>query len=213
MAISQLARMSLVLAGEHLRLGLDAIWAKQLAPSSHFAVLRGSLVYASQGSWILGPEERDERRERGLTVLTEMYEQREEHYRFLNGSQLQANDRARLREQQLWLSQRGAEVASARKTGASLILTDVIDAAADHAFADERSREAVRGMWLEMSAEAHVLGWSLFQRTSFGPRDRRAGVGEGKAPGSPEHVADPFLASYRLLKHGWSLFDRRCEAA
>lgn len=34
---------------------------------------------------------------------------------------------------------------------------------------------------------------------------------EGKAPGSLGHVAEPFLASYRLLKCGWSLFDRRCE--
>jgi hypothetical protein len=55
MAISQLARMSLVLAGEHLRLALDAIQAKQLYPSSHFTVLRGVLVGASQAVWIRGP--------------------------------------------------------------------------------------------------------------------------------------------------------------
>ncbi|WP_444963926.1 hypothetical protein [Nocardiopsis sp. M1B1] len=48
MAISQLARLSLIAAGEHLRLALDAINAQQLYPSSHFTVLRGALVGASQ---------------------------------------------------------------------------------------------------------------------------------------------------------------------
>lgn len=58
MAISQLARMSLVLSGEHLRFALDAVHAKQLYPSSHLPVLRGALVGASQGVWILRPDDR-----------------------------------------------------------------------------------------------------------------------------------------------------------
>jgi dsDNA-binding SOS-regulon protein len=212
MAISQLARLSLVTAGEHLRLALDAIKAEQLYPSSHFTVLRGALVGASQAVWILAPEDRAVRRERGLTVLTEMYTQMDKYYSFLGSTQLEADDRARLDDQQLWLSERRDDVASLRTTRAVLILTDTIGAAADHVFADAVLREAVRRMWREMSADAHVLGWSLFQRTTFDPPDRRTGVGEGKAPGSPEHVAEPFLASHRLLRSGWSLFDRRCEA-
>jgi hypothetical protein len=212
MAISQLARMPLVAAGEHLRLALDAIKAKQLYPSSHFTVLRGALVGASQAVWILGPSDRNLRRERGLSVLTEMYAQMDKYYNFLESTQIEANDRARLRDQRLWLSERRNDVSSIRSTKATLNLTDVIGAAADHVFADTASRESVRRMWREMSGDAHVLGWSLFQRTAFGQADLRTGVGEGKAAGSPEHVANPFLASYRLLRHGWSLFDRRCEA-
>lgn len=65
MAISQLARTSLVTAGEHLRLALDAIKANQLYPSSHFTVLRGALVGASQAVWVLEPEDRGQRSERG----------------------------------------------------------------------------------------------------------------------------------------------------
>ncbi|WP_301114034.1 hypothetical protein [Microbacterium sp.] len=212
MAISQLARLSLALAGEHLRLGLDAVKARQLYPSSHFTVLRGALVGASQAVWVLYPEDRGLRRERGLTVLTEMYGQMDNYYRFLNSTQLDGNHRASLDDQRRWLSERRLDVAAIRTGRASLNLTDVIGAAADHVFADAVSREAVRRMWREMSADAHVLGWSLFQRTDFGPADRRTGVGEGRAPGSPEHVAEPFMASYRLLRFGWSLFDRRCEA-
>ena len=210
-AISQLSRMSLVTAGEHLRLALDAIKARQVYPSSHFTVLRGALVGASQAVWILGPQDGHVRRERGLTVVTEMYAQMGKYYGFLDSTNLAANDRLDLTDQRMWLSERRQEVASLRKAKAELNLTEVIGAAADCAFAEATSRDAVRRMWREMSADAHVLGWSLFQRTTFGPADRRTGVGEGKAPGSLEHVAEPFLASYRLLRHGWSLFDRRCE--
>lgn len=212
MAISQLARMSLVLAGEHLRLALDAIRARQLYPSSHFTVMRGALVGASQAVWILGPEDRDQRTERGLTVLAEMYNQMGKYYRFLAGTHLDDDDRARLDDQQTWLRERQAGVAAVRTGFASLNLTDVVGAAADHVFADGRRQEAARRLWKEMSADAHVLGWSLFQRSTFESPDRRTGVGEGRAPGSPGHVAEPFVASHQLLKCGWSLFDRRCEA-
>ncbi|MEV0948999.1 hypothetical protein [Promicromonospora sp. NPDC050249] len=212
MAVSQLARTSLVLAGEHLRLALDVIKAGQIYPSSHFTVLRGALVGASQAVWVLAPEDRGQRCERALTVLAEMYAQMDKYYGLLATTQLDATDRASLDDQRSWLSERQAGVAAIRTGRASLILTDLIGAASDHAFANRASREAVRRLWREMSADAHVLGWSLFQRSSFGPPDRRTGIGEGHASGSLEHVAEPFLASYRLLRCGWSLFDRRCEA-
>lgn len=178
MAMSQLARMSLVLAGEHLRLALDAIKAKQLYPSSHFTVLRGALVGASQAVWILGPEDRGQRAERALTVLAEMYVQMDKYYGYLAGTQLDGDDRARLDDQRSWLSERQAGVAAARTGKASLNLTDLIGTASDHTFVDGPSREAVRRLWREMSADAHVLGWSLFQRSIFGQTDRRTGMGE-----------------------------------
>ena len=106
MAISQLARMSLVLSGEHLRLALDAVNAKQLYPSSHFTVLRGALVGASQGVWILSPDDRGERRERGLAVLAEMYSQMGKYYDSLDG--LSQDDQEKLDDQKDWLSGRKA---------------------------------------------------------------------------------------------------------
>ncbi|WP_146087026.1 hypothetical protein [Rathayibacter sp. AY1B7] len=211
-AISQTARISLVSSGEHLRLALDALNARSLYPSAHFTVLRGALVGASQAVWMLAPEERSARRERGLTVSAEMYEQMRRYYNFLGSTGLSAEDRARLGSQQLWLSERSRDVETLRATKAKLDLTAVIGAAADQAFHDPAPREAVRRLWREMSADAHVLGWSLYQRSSFGSADRRTGVGEGKAGGVPEFVAQPFLASYRILERGWSLFDRLCEA-
>lgn len=153
MAISQFTRLSLMAAGEHLRLALDGIQAKQLYPSSHFTVLRGALVGASQAVLILAPEDRDVRRERGLTVLTEMYAQMDKYYSFLDSTQLNNVDRASLKDQQVWLSERRDDVASIRSTKATLNVTDVIGLAADHVFADTTSRDAVRRIWREMSAD------------------------------------------------------------
>lgn len=135
----------------------------------------------------------------------------DKYYKFLNCTQLEPDDRVQLGGQQLWLSERRRDLALVRSSKAGLNLTDVIGVAADHVFAETAKREATRRVWREMSADAHVLGWSLFQRTSFGPADRRTGVGEGTASGSPERLAEPFLASYGLVRQGWSLFDRRCE--
>ncbi|SIR79423.1 hypothetical protein [Microbacterium sp. RURRCA19A] len=212
MPISEVVRLSLVASGEHLRLALDAVKAEQLYPSSHFTVLRGALVGASQAVWILAPDEQVARRERGLTVIAEMYAQMGKYYNFLETTALEADDQTRLSDQKLWLAERSAQVAARKNTGATLNLTDVIGSAVDTTFPDRRAREALRGLWRQMSADAHVLGWSMFQRATFGPPDRRTGLGEGKAGGVPELVAEPFLGSYRLLKRGWSLFDQRCEA-
>lgn len=209
MAISQIVRMSLAFSGEHLRLALDALRAKQIYPSSHFTVLRGALVGASQGVWILGPDDRVERRERGLAVIAEMYAQMGKYYNSLEG--LSVADQERMNGQKDWLNDRKHSVAAVRKGTAGLNLTDVIRIAAEDTFASSGHQEAVRRLWREMSADAHVLGWSVFQRSLFGPPDRRTGIGEGRAPGSPGHLAEAFLPAYRILKRGWSLYDRRCE--
>jgi hypothetical protein len=138
-----------------------------------------------------------------------MYNQMGKYYGSL--AELSQDDQEKLDDQKNWLNDRMVGVTAVRTGGAALNLTDVIRAAAEESFADAGHHEAVRRLWREMSADAHVLGWSVFQRSSFGPPDRRTGIGEGRAPGSPGHVAEAFLASYRILKHGWSLFDRRCE--
>jgi hypothetical protein len=114
-------------------------------------------------------------------------------------------------DQKDWLSVRKAGLTTVRSGRADLNLTEVVRVSAENAFADARLREAVDRLWRELSADAHVPGWSVFQRSSFGKPDRRTGIGEGRAPGSPGHLAEAFLPPYRMLKHGWSLFDRRCE--
>ena len=62
-----------------------------------------------------------------------------------------------------------------------------------------------------MSGDAHALGWPLTVRGRSWAKDRD-GLGVAAAPGDLLDIAQPYVASFRLLKRGWSLFDRRAEA-
>lgn len=211
--ISEVARLSLAAAGEHLRLARDAIEADQGYPTAHFTVLRGALVGAAQAVWILAPDDRIDRQDRGLTVIAEMYDQLGKHNTMLATFNLTAKQRQDLADHDAWLAERVKGLNAVRRNTWRLNLTDeVIAKALDHTFADEERRESGRQLWRQMSADAHVLGWSVFQRSTMGPVDRRTGLSEGQAGGSLRTIAQPFIASHLLLKEGWSLFDRRCEA-
>lgn len=210
--ISEAARLSLVASGEHLRLAADAVRAEQPYPSAHFTVLRGALVGAAQAVWVLSPDDGALRLERGLTVVAETYAQTSIFYNDLTKFTLSAEDRTRLTSQQEWLKERRDQVAALRTGSAKLDLTNiVIPNALDHTFSSTERREHGRQLWRQMSADAHVLGWSMFQRASFGGSDRRTGLSDGRVTGSWADIAQPFVACHLMLKEGWSLFDRRCE--
>jgi len=212
--ISEVARMSLVAAAEHLRLARDAIRAGQLYPSAHFTALRSARVGACQGVWMLRPDDTGTRRERGLTVIAETYHQSSVYYNELAKHDLTTAERADLVDQQTWLQGRQTQVATLRTGSARLDLTNiVIPNALDHTFSDKPRREEGRRMWRELSADAHVLVWSIAQRSIFGQAARRTGVAEATAGGDWAELAPAFVASHLLLKEGWSLFDRRCEGA
>jgi hypothetical protein len=212
--ISEVARMSLALAGEHLRLARDAIEAGQLYPSAHFTLLRGGLVGAAQAVWVLSPEDPALRQERGLTVLAEMHDQMRRYYRRLETFNLSGVEREQLKEQQSWLIERIAQVEAVRPGRAALNLTDeVIPRALDHVFPDAGRRQDGRALWALMSGDAHVLGWSTASRGEMGPTDRASGLAEGTVGGSFADIAQPFMAAHGLLREGWSLFDRRCEGS
>ncbi|MCC2321936.1 hypothetical protein [Cellulomonas xiejunii] len=210
--ISSVAWLSLALAGEHLRLARDAIEAQQLYPSAHFSVLRSALVGAAQGVWILGPDHGAQRQERGLIVLAEMHEQMRKYYNRLSDFALSDQERTELVAQQEWLAQRVEEVARARTGRQKLELTTtVIPEALDLVFPDSERRQQGRALWYEMSGDAHVLGWSTIPRGSVIAADRLSGLATHVVGGSLDQISQPFIASYKMLRVGWSLYDRRCE--
>ena len=208
--ISEVARLSLVVSGEHMRLARDAIEAGQLYPSAHFTTLRGALVGAAQAVWILAPGDSATRRDRGLTVIAEMYTQLGKHYSELSGFDLSPEKRSELASQSRWLAERKEALAAVREKSASLNQTAMIHWALDYRFKDAERREDGRVLWRQMSGDAHVLGWGLFQRALMGPEDRRSGLAVGQAGGSLQAIAQPFMAAFLLLKEGWSIFDGRC---
>jgi hypothetical protein len=211
-AISEAARLSLVTGGEHLRLARTSIEAGQVYPSAHFTVLRGALVGAAQALWILGANEAAERQERGLALIDEMYRQLQLFYGELASTELVAAERAELESQITWCEKRRAHVAGVRKTKTKLNQTDTIKWALHHRFSDDQRRSAGKLLWRQMSADAHVLGWSMFQRGIVVTPRHHSGMGVLESGGELSHVAEPFVLIHRLLKEGWSLFDRLCES-
>lgn len=212
--VSEIARASLAISGENLRMAVDAIRRQNLYPSAHFTSLRSALVGACQAVWILAPSDGPTRTDRGLCVADEMYAQSAKYHRATTklAPDLTEADRAALVDQLIWISGRRQQLAIARISHSMLNLTDdVIPSAASIVYPDPRRRAEVSLLWRQMGGDAHVLGWSMFMRSQLGSTDRVSGLAELAAGGSPKAIAQPFVASYEILRTGWSLYDRRCE--
>ena len=117
-----------------------------------------------------------------------------------------------MRKQLQYLDERLALLRSLRTSATQLNQTSMIGWALEHTFSDPGLQDAGRIWWRRMSSDAHVLGWSLFQRSVLSQVDRRSGIATFSGSGSVDDLANPYMACFRVLKHGWSLFDRRCEA-
>lgn len=211
--ISEMARISLISAGEHLRLAWTAILAGQLYPIAHFTTLRSALLAASQAVYILGPDEGSVRRGRGLAAVAESYKRaRQFHKETLKHPDLTDGERQEIEAHVEWLTTR---LGKTRQAGAEISLNisdDVIPYASKLVYGMSNDRElGVNLLWRKLSGDAHALTWAVAQRTTF--RSARAGqiLSEGIVWGSLEEVSQPFEASFQILRRGWSLYDQRCE--
>ncbi len=213
---SEIARQSLVAATQHLNLARTAIEAKDIYPSSHFTVIRGGLVGASQAVWILGQDVRVERQQRALRVIDEWYRRAMQHgaewlplvgegpdLQGLQDGLAHMKDR-RDEARRLWC---GTATLSASQ---ALVLSDVIGWSAQMVLDDPAHAALVTPLWQQISGDAHALGWAALTRATLTER-QNGGLGVFKAGGDIESVADAFMLTYKTLKVGWSLFDRRCE--
>ena len=196
-----MARTSLLFSGEHLRLARDAINARQVYPGAHFIVLRGALVGAAQAVWILAAKGAPERQERGLTLIVEMYRQLRKYYGEVENISLTLDEQRDLERQIRCSKERSLQVADIRRTSGNLNQTDVIGWALDHRFPDDGRRATGELLWRQMSADAQVLGWSVFQRATVSSSDFRTGLGVLQSAGDLEYVAEPFVAIHQLLSH------------
>lgn len=212
-SISEVARVSLLSGGEHLRLARTAIEARQVYPSAHFTVLRGALIGACQAVWILASDDAAERQERGLMVIDAQLEQLRKYYDELATTPLSEDERLELAEQVKWCEGRRREVTGVRRTKSRVNQTEVITWALNHRFHDDDRRGAGRLLWRQMSADAHILVWAVAQRGTVLSSDRRSGIGVLQSGGDLSQIAEPFVAVHLLLAEGWSLFDRLCDSS
>lgn len=213
---SEIARQSLVAATQHLNLARTAIEAKDIYPSSHFTVLRGGLVGASQALWILGPDDRAERQQRALRVIDEWYRRALQHAAEYMPLINDVSDRQQMQRSMAHMQRRRDDARQLwRKTSTlterqTLELTDVIAWSASEVLNDPVRAALVRPLWQQLSGDAHALGWAVMTRSSLVER-QAGGMAVFAAGGDLQRVGQAFTLSYRILKTGWSLFDRRCE--
>lgn len=213
--LHDLARHPLISGTQHLNLARTSVEAGEVFPIAHPAALRGALLGASRGVWLLHPSEPSVRRTRAARVAMEMHQRLLEWIREPeNGldpeSRTEAEDVARTRFEEL-SSRQDVRAMSYSDTG-------VIRSAGEIVFGDAYQRGAVVALWRQLSGDAHGLLWTSMTRASTvrsrAARDVRypSPMIEMSSGGDLRELVDSFSAAYRILKVGWSLFDQRCTA-
>lgn len=214
----EVARQSLVSAGEHLNLARAAFEAGEVFPSAHFTVLRGALVGAVQGVWLLHPADRHTRQQRALRVIHEWYKNRIAYNRGIDRTEVTYVEGVRLAAQDVFLADRMADAkqhwreADGLTARQELNLTAIIEEVATAAFDKPSQRAAAVQLWREMSGDAHVLGWQLALRAQAWQAAPSSRLGVGYVGGDFRQLAQPFYAAHMILRQGWGLFDTRSEA-
>ncbi len=220
-ASHQVARVALVSAVQHLNMVRASVEAKELFPIAMPTALRGALLGAARGVWLLAPDLRHDRQQRGLRAVHEVH-RRYLQYLESNPPDVDAAELAtaigRVRRRRdavraLWLASSDLTASQAPTE------TDIVDAAAEVAFQDARQQASIKAMWRTHSGDAHGFPWPMFTRSST------QAVRTGRVPGYPDRmaeytsggdlweIAESFGACVRLARRGWSLFDQRCESA
>lgn len=216
----QVARVALVSAVQHLNLVRTSIEAKEIFPIATPTALRGALLGAARGAWLLAPDSRDDRQQRALRTIHEVHRR---YLQYLESSP-PGIDRAELAKaiedvkerrdviRDLWAA---ASDLTARQAPSE---TEIVDSAAEATFSDALQQNSIKTMWRTHSGDAHGLPWPMFARfsTQAVPLGRNAGhavrMAQYSSGGDIWEIAESYVGCFRLLRRGWSLFDQRSEA-
>lgn len=212
---SESARVALVAASEHLQLVGECVERRRLYVTASHTALRAALVGAASAVWVLAPTDGQERRQRGLRSAYEWYRRKAQADELLLDL-CPPDQRTRLSHQIQHSQDRLGESKSlwtatdTLKAGESPTATKVIDWVARSVFDEDKGKQTgLRVHWAAMSGDAHALGWQLLARRTapFTPTGTR--LHETAVQSEIDHVADPYLAAFTVLRRGWSLFDQR----
>lgn len=217
--ISEMTRISLISAGEHLRLVWDGLDHKHLYSTAQHTAVRGALVGAAQAVWITAPDDPATRQRRGHAVIAEFYERlRQYHQRTLELAAalgFTPEQKQVVREQVDWITTRQQALATVQPAPMKVNLADALRDIGPVVFPDDPLRQGgLRLAWNTLSSDAHVLMWGLAARADFqaaGPPDRVTGLSIGVTGGQMGELAGWYDLTMNTLRRGWRLFDRRCE--
>jgi hypothetical protein len=210
-----LAKHPLVSGTQHLNLARAGVEAREVFPIAHPTALRGALLSASRGVWMLHSPHPDVRQARAARVALEMHQRLLEWIREPENG-LEPENRS---EADLVVGERVEELRDRQDVRAiSYSDTGVVRLAGEIVFDDEHTSGAVVALWRQLSGDAHGLLWTTMTRGSTiqsrAARDPRYPLPmvEMTSGGDLRDLVDAFSAAFRILKAGWSLFDQRCTA-
>ncbi|WP_280342475.1 hypothetical protein [Nocardia neocaledoniensis] len=192
--ISESVRICLISAGEHLRLVWDGLLQKNLYNSAQHTAVRGALVGAAQAVWILAPGDH----QKTLDLAPQFGYSRTE--------------KQQIAEQTKWIKSRRRALEAVQPELIDLNLTDVFRDVAPEVFSEHPKRQAgLRLAWNVLSSDAHVNSWAIATRAEFSETDKNSGLAVGVTGGHAAELAGWYSLSMSCLRHGWRVFDRRCE--
>lgn len=212
--ISEMVRISLISACEHLRL----VWDPRTPQSVHHGPThRCSWRAGWRGTGRLDHGTRRPRHaaapwsrgDRGIVQATS--EVPRAHAR----PNLTQDQKQQVRDQVEWIRSRQQALVAVQPQPMQVNLTDVLLAIAPVVFPGNPLRQSgLRVGWNVLSSDAHVLMWGISTRAAFSrawPADRNSGLSTGGAGGQLREPAGWHDLIMHSLRRGWSLFDRRCE--
>lgn len=209
--VSELARVGLVVATDHLRAVRVHIEQWQLFGFAQPTLCRSALLGAAQAVWVLAPDDRAARLKRARTVVA--YAQTK-HLQYLRGLQSTAT---RLRENTDIVAAHVAtrvkeldEMRDAAGERLQLNDTDMIREAVRATFDDAHADQAVL-VWQSGSGAAHGLVWPLLgtAATTQSSAADEQGIAEFQTGGSLSGISNAYFAAFHLADRGWALLRQR----
>lgn len=218
--VSETARYGLAAAVDHMDCYRLLVEQGRLFPSGQLTLVRAAIVGAAQAVWVLAPDDRDGRIERGRTAAVEWYRQHLLHTKALQPlPSTQAADAAELVR---FLTERLQELQAKRKAdrqGARYEATTMIRQAALETYrqpgvrgnAESYADEAV-AEWRRTSGVAHGLSWAQLSGASREATDAGSGMAWFGVSANINDSLNPFLLASHLLRFGSKLLTRRSTA-
>ncbi|ASR55725.1 hypothetical protein CBP52_12185 [Cellulomonas sp. PSBB021] len=216
----QVARVSLIAGVQHLNLARVAIEQREGFPIAHPTVIRGALLGASRGVWLLSPDDRHERQQHALRTIYEVH-RRMRQYMDSGATGLEPDAVAQALSEldsrldaikALWTATPTLTAKEKPEEG------KIVRLAALAVFADPKQQIALPALWMQLSGDAHGLSWPMLTRSSTSVQsvgrlpDYPAPMATFSSGADLFEIAEGFSAAFTLLRRGWSLFDQRCTA-
>lgn len=220
MAPSQLAKVGLDVAAEHLFAIRTLMEAGQVLPIAFRSILRTALVGSTQAVWLLQSDDLGERSRRHRVLVNEMYRRHGAYLKAL----LRTDDVGDAQAHQNTIDlhkhilMRHDEIKALRAAAEETETwedTRAIEQAARAAFINEPNVDQLvleaRLEWMAGSGAAHGLVWPLLGTAGtrvLGPADAQ-GRAVIEAEGSYVRVLNAYLLAYWMTAAGWKLLRKR----